>query len=105
MKKFEQYLENIEHPTKEDLWDIAGIIKGQNGFFKFNTKSLQKNKEGESGKYLINDKSDKIVFEAKDQWIIVDVEELQKYIKEKKPKKVYLNNIVSELDWNIILKK
>lgn len=105
MKKFEQYLENIQYPKKEELWDISGIIKGQNGFFKFNTKSLEKNKQGEIGKYFYNDNSDKMVFEAKKQWIIVDVEELQKYIKENKPKKIYLDDLVSKLDWNIILDK
>ena len=105
MKKFEQYLESIEYPTEKDIWDIAGVIKGQNGFFKFNTKALQENEKGEIGKYFLNDNSDKIVFEAKEQWTIVDVEELQKYIKEKKPKKIYLDDLISELDWNIILKK
>ena len=50
-------------------------------------------------------KADKMVFEGKDQWIIVDVEELLEYLKEKKVKKVYLQNLLSKLDWNIILPK
>ena len=99
-------LENIEHPKSNQSWDVAGIIKGQNGFYKFDTRPIQKTKDGEIGKYSsFNTKADKMVFESKSNWIIVDVEELHQYLKEKKLKKVYLQDLISKLDWNIILPK
>jgi len=104
--KFEDKLENIEYPKGDQSWNIAGIIKGQNGFYKFDTRPIQKTKEGEIGKYSsFNTKADKMVFEGKDQWVIVDVEELHKYLKDKKIKKVYLQELIFELDWNITLSK
>ena len=103
---FEKKLYNIKYPSKKESWDIAGIIKGQNGFYKFDTRPIHKTKEGEIGKYSsFNTKADKIVFEAKDQWIIVDVEDLHQYLKEKKLKKAYLQDLIYKLDWNIILPK
>jgi hypothetical protein len=41
----------------------------------------------------------------KDQWVILDVEELHQYIKENDLKEVDLQNLLSKLDWNIILPK
>jgi len=106
VKQFNEYLENLKYPSKKDTWNIAGIIKGQNGFYKFDTRPIQKIKDDEIGKYgSFNTKADKIVFEAKKQWIIVDVEELHKYIKENKLKKVYLQDLLSNLEWNIVLPK
>jgi hypothetical protein len=46
-----------------------------------------------------------MVFDIKDQYIIVDVEELHKYIKKNKFTKLYLDSLLKELDWNIILEK
>lgn len=104
--KFKDKLENIEYPSKKESWNIAGIIKGQNRFYKFDTKPIQKTKEGEIGKYgSFNTKANKMVFESESNWIIVDVEELHQYLKEKKLKKVYLQDLISKLDWNIILPK
>lgn len=103
---FKNKLTNIEYPTKKESWNIAGIIKGQNAFYKFDTRPIQKVKEGEIGKYgSFNTKADKMVFEAKDKWIIVDVDELHRYLKEKNLKKVHLHNLISKLEWNIILPK
>ena len=99
-------LENIEYPKGNQSWNVAGIIKGQNGFYKFDTRPIQKTKEGEVGKYSsFRTNADKMVFEFKSNWIIVDVEELHQYLKENKLKKVYLQDLISKLDWNIILPK
>ena len=50
-------------------------------------------------------KADKMVFDMKDKWIIVDIEELHTYIKEHKLKIIQLEELISKLDWNIILPK
>jgi len=41
----------------------------------------------------------------KDQYIIVDIEELHQYLKDNKMKKVVLEDLIFKLDWNIILVK
>mgnify|MGYP003125682271 CR=1 FL=1 len=106
MKQFKDYLENLKYPSKKDTWNIAGIIKGQNGFYKFDTRPIRKTKDGEIGKYgSFNTKADKIVYEAINHWIIIDVEELHQYLKKKKLKKVILEELISALEWNIILPK
>ena len=46
-----------------------------------------------------------MVFDIKDQYIVVDVEELHEYLKDKELKMVYLEELISKLDWNIILLK
>ena len=102
---FKKCLTNIEYPKKKETWDIAGTIKGTNGFFKFDTRPTRNIKGEMAKKSGYDTKADKMVFEGKDQWIIVDVEELLKYLKEKKVKKVYLQELLSKLDWNIILPK
>ena len=111
MDSFLKHLQNIKYPVKEkkqkELWDIEGIIKNRsNQSFKFDTRPLKKTKEGEIGKYSsFSTKADKMVFEDKQQWIIVDIKELHTYVKENKLKKVYLDDLLSKLDWNIILPK
>ena len=106
LKLFKDNLENIEYPSQKKSWDVAGIIKGHNGFYKFDTRPLQKTKEGELGKYSsFNSEADKMVFETKDKWIIVDLEELHVYLKNNKLKKVYLQDLIFKLDWNITISK
>ena len=106
LKLFKHNLENIEYPSQKKSWDIAGIIKGHNGFYKFDTRPLQKTKEGELGKYSsFNSEADKMVFETKDKWIVVDLEELHAYLKNNKLKKVYLQDLIFKLDWNITISK
>jgi len=46
-----------------------------------------------------------MVFDVKDQWIIVDVDELHNYLQENNLKKVQLEDLLSKLEWNIILPK
>ena len=99
--QFLKLLKNTSKPTskqrREELWDIEGILHNQK--FKFDTRPLKNNIKGGSFKT----KADKMVFDIKNQWIIVDVDEMHTYLKEHKLKKVPLENLISQLDWNIIL--
>tara|TARA_R100001443_G_C3346916_1_gene175841 strand:+ start:80 stop:394 length:315 start_codon:yes stop_codon:yes gene_type:complete len=103
MMQFLKLLKDISKPTskqrREELWDIEGILHNQK--FKFDTRPLKNNIKGGSFKT----KADKVVYDMKDQYIIVDVEELHQYLKDKKLKKVVLEELISKLDWNIILPK
>ena len=99
MKHFKDYLKNIEYPKKQDSWNIAGTLN--NGFYKFDTRPIKDNiKIGN-----FKTKADKMVFDIKDQWIIIDIEELHRYLKENNLKDVDLQSLISKLDWNIILPK
>jgi len=107
---FLNYLKNIKYPSnkqkQKELWDVEGIIKNKsNQSLKFDLRPLSKHGHDVGKKGSINTKANKMVFEAKDQWILVDIEELHEYLKEKKLEKVYLQDLISKLDWNIILPK
>jgi len=106
VKKFSNYLDNIEYPKEACSWNISGILKGKNAFYKFDVRDMFKMSDGGLGKRgKTNSKADKMVFEAIDHWIIIDMEELVNYIKEKRLQKVHLEDLISKLDWNIILPK
>ena len=46
-----------------------------------------------------------MVFSFKDKWIIVDIEELHEYLQKSHIVKIKLDDIISNLYWNIELKK
>ena len=102
IKKFSKYLTNIEYPKEKTSWNIAGILKGQNAHYKFDVKDLIKesSKRGYR-KGNLKSKADKMVFEFKDRWIILDMEELNKYVKNKKIKDMELNDLIPKLQWTM----
>ena len=106
MTNFCKKLINITHATdlqkKTELWDIEGIIKDHsNQRFKFDTRPMKNDLK----KGYFKTKAEKIVFERGDQFIIVETEELHKYLKDNKLKKVNLEELILQLEWNIILPK
>ena len=110
MDRFIDHLSSIKEATKyqkeKELWDIEGIINSKsNQLFKFDTRPLKKLKDqiGKQGSF--KSKADKIVFESIDSWIIVDTEELHSYLKQENKKIISIDELLSELDWNIILSK
>ena len=77
---------------KEELWDVEGILHNQK--FKFDLRPIKNNmKMG-----LFKTKADKMVFDMKDTWVIVDIEELHSYIKTNKLKDLYLEDLILKLD-------
>ena len=110
MDSFLKHLENIKYPVEQqkqkELWDIEGIIKNKsNQSFKFDLRPISKHGNELGKKGSIQTKADKMVFESKDQWIIIDLAELHKYLKENKLEKVFLQDLLSNLEWNIVLPK
>jgi len=101
-----EFLKDIKKATptqkKKELWDVEGILKDRlNQKLKFDLRPIKNNcKVGN-----FKTKADKMVFSFKDQYIIVDVEELHSYIKKNKLKDVQLEDLMSKLDWNIIINK
>ena len=104
--KFVDNLISIKYPTeteKKELWNVSGILKNRsNQEFKFDLRPLNKDL---SKKGSFKTKADKMVFETISEWILVDIEELHNYIKQHKLKVVELEQLISKLDWNIILPK
>ncbi len=106
VKRFSKYLDAIEYPKKKSSWNIAGIIKGQNAFHKFDVRNMfELPKEGLAQKGRLNSKADKMVLEGEKQWLILDLEELHEYIRREKKRKVYVNDLISDLEWTIFLAK
>ena len=50
-------------------------------------------------------KADKMVFEAIDKWIIIDMKEVKRHVLKTKSSLVNLEFILKNLDWNIEIKK
>jgi hypothetical protein len=106
LKDFSKHLDSIEFPSEKTSWNIAGVIKGQNGFYKFDVRNMfQLNPKEKAQNGKVNSKADKMVLDIKNQYIIIDLEELHKYLKQNGLKKVYVDDLISNLDWNIILPK
>ena len=106
LDKFSKNLTSIEYPKEKTSWNIAGIIKGQNAFYKFDVRDMFALPDGTPAqKGRIDSKADKMVLEFEDKWVILDLEELHQYIKKNKLKKVYVNDLISKLEWTIFLNK
>jgi hypothetical protein len=56
-------------------------------------------------KAVSDTQADKMVLEMEDKWVILDLEELHQYIKKNKLTKVYVNDLISKLEWTIFLAK
>ena len=100
------FLSDITYATlnqkQKELWDVEGILKNRlNQKLKFDLRPLKNNIKIGSFK----SKADKMVFDMKDQFIVIDTEELHQYLKENKLKEVHLQDLLSKLEWNIILPK
>ena len=46
-----------------------------------------------------------MVFEFKDKWIILDMEELNNHVKKNKLKNLELSNLIKSLEWTIKISK
>jgi len=103
--RFSKELNSIKYPKKKVSWNIAGIIKGQNAFYKFDVRDMFLTNGQMAQKGRTDTKADKMVLEFKDKWIVLDLEELHQYIKKNKIKKVYVNDLMSRLEWTICIPK
>ena len=109
--RFSIYLNNIIWPTQDqknnEHWNISGVLKkNSNQEFKFDVRPMFQMPNNQLGKKASTvSKADKIVFETNEDWVIIDVMELNTYIKKHKLKIVQLEDLISKLEWNIILPK
>ena len=104
--RFSKYLTAIEYPKEKTSWNIAGMIKGSNAFYRFDVREMFKMSNGmpaQSGR--LDTKAQKMVLEDEKQWLILDLEELHEYIRREKKTKVYINDLIDDLEWTIFLPK
>jgi hypothetical protein len=87
-------------------YQVEGLLKQSNQYYKFDIRYLNDFPEDKRGK-LVNSKSkaDKVLFEDDKNWILVDTQELIKYMKAYDLKEVKLEELIKNIDWNIILPK
>lgn len=107
---FLKELENIVHATEvqkqKELWDVEGVLKQRsNQRLKFDLRPLIKENQSWIKKGSTRTRANKIVIESRRSWMLIDVEELHQYIKINKTKVLNIKELMSILDWNIILKK
>ena len=90
---------------ENNSYQVEGLLKQSNQYLKFDIRFLNdfNDKKGK----LINSKSeaDKVLFEDDKNWILVDTQELIKYMKHYGLKEVKLEKLIKSIDWNIILPK
>lgn len=107
LKNLKVFTEATQEEKNKETWNVKGILrKHSNQEFKFDLRPLSKVKDELLGKKgFLNTKADKMVFETNNQWIIVDIQELHLYLKNKKEKIVYLKDILNSFEWNIFINK
>ena len=106
VERFAKCLTAIEYPKEKTSWNIAGILKDKNAFYKFDVRDMKRVSDKhayQNGK--INSEADKMVFEFKDKWVLIDIEELHKIIAKTKAKDLNLEQLLSSLEWNITIPK
>ena len=106
VERFRENLTGVEYPKTKTSWNIAGILKDKNAFYKFDVREMITLSDGtpaQSGR--TDSQADKMVLEMEDKWVILDLEELHQYIKKNKLTKVYVNDLISKLEWTIFLAK
>lgn len=105
IKFVNEYLSDIKWNDSED-WQVEGIIKKlSNQYLKFNIQFL-KDYAHKKGKIISSkSQSDKVLFENDKEWILIDTQELIKYMKTTSLKEINLEDLLSNIDWNIILPK
>ena len=106
VKKFAKYLTGIEYPNEKTSWNIAGMIKGKNAYYRFDVREMFEMPDGTlAQKGRLDTKAQKMVIEGEKNWMIIDLDELHEYIRREKKKKVYINDLIDDLEWTIFLAK
>jgi hypothetical protein len=105
IKFVKEYLTNVKWKDNKD-WQVEGNIKKlSNQYYKFDIRFL-KNFDNKEGKLISSSsQADKVLFEDDQNWILVDTQELIKYMKEFNLKEVKLEELIKNIEWNIILPK
>ena len=108
IKKFaDTCLVETSYPNKPESWHVQGMLKDKsNQIFKFDVRGMSKVNENRLEKQgKLNSKAEKMVFETTTHWIIFDTQEINKYIEKNNITDLLFEDLISELEWNIVLPK
>ena len=107
INRFSKHLTHIEYPTKKEHWNIGGVLKKRsNQYLKFDVRNMFTLPNGLLGKKgRTSSNADKMVFETENAWLILDIPEICRYVKKHRLKIVYLEKLMTELEWNISIPK
>jgi|TARA_E500000178_G_scaffold264693_1_gene261902 ribosomal silencing factor RsfS len=105
--RFANNLTDIEYPKNNEGWNIKGIIKGHsNQTFKFDVRDMRKRVDDLFQKRInTGSRADKVVFETKTKWVILDSETLNKHVTESEKREFHIEDLMKHLDWNIYVDK
>ena len=109
MKQFINYLNDpilaTPEQRKNEIWDVEGRLKNANQSFKFDIRPLQTVKDRSEKIGYFKSKSDKMVFESIDKWIIFDTQELNEYVKLQDKRDFNIDELLEHLSWNLVIDK
>ena len=105
LDRFCKYLTAIEYPKEKTSWNVAGIIKGKNNFYRFDVRDTFRWNGMPSQKGSLDKKAEKLVIETDKELLILDIHELHKIIRQKRKKILYIHDIINLLEWTIKLPK
>jgi len=106
--RFSEYLTDIELPKNQNsLWQVAGLIKDRtNVKYKFDVRDMIIRGNNTFEKHFSSkSNADKVVFETGNKWVIFDVKEILDFINKNKTKILHIEDLISKLEWNIVLPK
>ncbi len=94
---------------QKEIWDVEGRLKNGNQPFKFDIRPLKPSKGGGRNRVektgYFKSKSDKMVFETINQWVIFDTEELNDYVKSTDKRDFNIDELLDNLSWNLVFDK
>ena len=107
VNRFANNLTDIEYPKNNEGWNIKGIIKGHsNQPFKFDVRDMRKRVDDLFQKRIhTGSRADKVVFETKTKWVILDSETLNKHVTESEKREFHIEDLMNHLYWNIYVDK
>ena len=100
-----QYLTDVKWHENHN-YQVEGLLRSSNKYYKFDIRYLSDFSQSKLGKLIDSDsKADKALFEDDKNWILIDIEEFIKYMKERNLKEIRVEELIKNIDWNIILPK
>jgi hypothetical protein len=91
---------------ENNSYQVQGLLKKSNQYYKFDIRYLSDFPHDKIGKLIDSEsQADKVLFEDDTNWILVDTQELIKYMKKHSLKEVKLEELIKNIDWNIVLPK
>ena len=109
LDNFSKSLENVKYPQTFEGWHVEGRLKKANQSFKFDVRHMQEvpffgyTQWAKRGSIL--SKAEKMVFDGIEEWIILDINEIHRYLKRTVSKILSVDDLIHTLEWTIFVPK